>query len=106
MNMQELDSEYREKTDSELLRLAMNREQLTPEANVALSGELARRRIHSRTHLEAARLEEQDRLAENEKSIGTLGFFPSLELVGCVLGGRVDSTMPDRTLNGSRQPCS
>jgi len=65
MNRQELDSEYREKTDSELLRLAMNREQLTPEANVALSGELARRRIDSGTHLDAARLEEQDRQADN-----------------------------------------
>lgn len=76
MNMQELDSEYRDKTDSELLRLAMNREQLTPEANVALSGELARRRIDSGAHLDAARQEEQDRQAENERSIGTLGFFP------------------------------
>lgn len=76
MNIQELGEEYRDKTDKELLRLALTREQLTPEANVALTGELVRRRIESEAHLDAAQQEEQERKAENDRSLGTLGFFP------------------------------
>jgi len=37
--------EYRKKTDEDLLRLAQDRELLTPEANSALTDELARREI-------------------------------------------------------------
>jgi hypothetical protein len=37
--------EYRKKTDEDLLRLAQDRELLTPEANSALTDELARRKI-------------------------------------------------------------
>jgi hypothetical protein len=42
MNVQELGEEYRNKTDKELLRLALTPEELTPEANAALKSELAR----------------------------------------------------------------
>ena len=76
VNVQELGEEYRNKTDKELLRLALTPEELTPEANAALKSELARRRIDSRTHLDAARQEEEDRKAENDRSLGTLGFIP------------------------------
>jgi hypothetical protein len=79
MNVQELGEEYRNKTDKELLRLALTPEELTQEANTALKNELARRRIDGRTHLDAARQdrqEEEDRKAENDRSLGTLGFIP------------------------------
>jgi hypothetical protein len=75
MNIQELGEQYREKTDEELLRLALGREQLTPEASLALTGELARRGIASEARLEVARKDEQERKAENERSLGTLGVF-------------------------------
>ena len=45
MQIQELIDEYRKKTDEELLRLARDRDQLTPEAIAALTDELARRKI-------------------------------------------------------------
>jgi len=48
VNVQQLADEYGSKSDEELLRLALTSEQLTPEANVVLSGELARRGISSR----------------------------------------------------------
>ena len=76
MNTQQLEEEYRDKTDKELLRLALTPEQLTQEAKFALKGELARRRIDSAAHLDAARQEEQERKAENDRSLDTLGFFP------------------------------
>jgi hypothetical protein len=76
MNVQELGQEYRNKTDKELLRLSLTPEDLTPEANVALTSELARRRIDSKTHLDTARQEERERKAENDRSLGTLGFIP------------------------------
>jgi len=72
MNMEELGQGYRDKTETELLQLALNPEQLTPEANGALKSELARRRIDSAA-LDAARREEQERKAENDRSIGWLG---------------------------------
>lgn len=45
MDVQQLGEEYRSKTDKELLRLALNPDQLTSAAQVALTGELASRRI-------------------------------------------------------------
>jgi hypothetical protein len=42
MNVQELREQYREKTDEELLRLALARDELTPEANLTLTVELTR----------------------------------------------------------------
>jgi hypothetical protein len=76
MNVQELGEEYRNKADKELLRLALTPEDLTPEANVALKSELARRRIDSKMYLDTARQEEKERKAENDRSLGTLGFIP------------------------------
>lgn len=45
MQIHEYASGYQAKTDEELLRLAAERADLTPEASLALEGELARRRI-------------------------------------------------------------
>ena len=86
MNVQELGEEYRNKTDKELLRLALTPEDLTPEANVALTSELARRRIDSKTHLDTARQEERERKAENDRSLGTLGFIPHFGVEGMRFG--------------------
>ena len=45
MQIQELVAEYRKKTDEEIMRLALDREQLTPEGVSTLTDELARRKI-------------------------------------------------------------
>ena len=45
MQIQDLTKSYQAKTDEEILQLAANSEQLTPEAQSVLTGELARRRI-------------------------------------------------------------
>jgi hypothetical protein len=45
VEIQDLAKEFRSKTDEELLRLALEPEQLTPEANAVLNDELAHRRI-------------------------------------------------------------
>jgi hypothetical protein len=74
MNVQELGEEYRNKTDKELLRLALSPDQLTSEAQVALTTELAGRGIGGEANLEAARREEEERKAENDRQLGTLGF--------------------------------
>jgi hypothetical protein len=77
MNVQELGEEYRNKTSNELLRLALAPEQLTPVAQVALAAELATRRISGKASLDAARNEEEQRKAANNRELGTLGFvFP------------------------------
>jgi hypothetical protein len=56
VQFQELVNEYRKKTDEELLTLALDREQLTPEAVCALTDELARRKIaHERLKAEEER---------------------------------------------------
>jgi hypothetical protein len=77
MEVQELGEEYRNKTNKELLRLALTPEQLTPEAQVTLTAELATRGINGKANLDAARHEEEQRQAENDRELGTLGFvFP------------------------------
>ena len=74
MNVQELGEEYRNKSNKELLRLALTPEQLTPEAKGALTGELETRGINGKASLDAARHEEEQRKAENDRELGTLGF--------------------------------
>jgi hypothetical protein len=51
MQIQDLVSAYQTKTNEELLQLAAEPEQLTPEARSALTTELAKRRIDSSEHL-------------------------------------------------------
>jgi hypothetical protein len=58
VQIQELVDQYRKKTDEELLRLARDREQLTPEAGSALMDELAHRKV-SAVQLKAFSKEEE-----------------------------------------------
>jgi hypothetical protein len=51
MPIPDLAAAYQTKTDEELLHLAENPEQLTPEAHFALKSELAKRRIDSDARL-------------------------------------------------------
>lgn len=77
MNLQELAEQYRNKTKRELLRLALSPDALTSEAQVALTAELAARGLGGAASLEVARREEEERKAENDRELGTLGFvFP------------------------------
>ena len=64
--------EYRGKTDEELLRLALDPEQLIPEANAALNGELSRRQINNTERLGAFRGEEERRKEEQNRNPGRL----------------------------------
>jgi len=55
MQTDDLTKAYAAKADGELLQLATESEQLTPEARVALMAELAKRRIDSPEHLEVSK---------------------------------------------------
>ncbi len=72
MEVQELTNEYQSKTDEELLRLALDAVDLTPEANVVLNNELFRRGINSPERLSAFKEEEQQRKEEEHKEAGRL----------------------------------
>lgn len=72
MEIQDLAREFRGKTDDELLRLALEPEQLTPEANALLNDELARRRINKPERLNAFRDEEEQREQEERQKSGRL----------------------------------
>ncbi len=74
MNVQEIGEEYRNKTNKELLRLALAPDELTPEAKVVLTAELATRGINGEANLDTARHEEEAAKAENDRELGTLGF--------------------------------
>jgi len=73
--IQDFAKEYERKTDEELLRLALEREQLRPEANFALDNELARRRINSTELLSEFREEEEQRKQELSRDPGSLFVF-------------------------------
>lgn len=64
--------QYSAMGDEELLRLALDPEQLTPVAKAALRDEIARRRINSAEQLETFRGEEEERKQELRKETGTL----------------------------------
>ena len=72
MEIQDLIKEYETKTDDELLRLALDSEQLTPEATTALNNELAKRRINGSERLNVLRSERQHHEAERRKNPGSL----------------------------------
>lgn len=72
MEIQDLADEYQSKTDEELLRLALDAADLTPEANVLLNNELSRRGINSTERLTAFREEEEQRKSEERKETGSL----------------------------------
>ncbi len=72
MEIQKLAEESRDRTDDELLRLAVDSEQLIPEANAVLRDELARRRIGNTERLKAFREEEAQRIEEQSRDPGKL----------------------------------
>jgi hypothetical protein len=72
VEIQGLTEEYQSKTDEELLRLALDAADLTPEANVVLNNELSRRRVNSPERLAAFRVEEDQRREEERKEAGSL----------------------------------
>jgi hypothetical protein len=53
MHIEDLTREYSAKSDEELLRLAGESKELTETAQLALAGELAKRRINVAEHLES-----------------------------------------------------
>ena len=75
MEPQNLAEEYQGKTDEELLRLAVDAAQLTPEASAILNDELARRGIKGTERLSAFRAEEEQRKEEQSKDAGKLFVF-------------------------------
>jgi hypothetical protein len=72
VEIQDLAGQYQSRTDEELLRLALDAEQLTPEANAALNDELARRRINNAERLSAFREQEEQRKEEQSRNPGKL----------------------------------
>lgn len=72
MELPELAEEYQRKTDEELLRLALDRTQLTPEASSILNDEISRRRINSTERLGAFSAEEEQRKEEQWNDAGRL----------------------------------
>jgi hypothetical protein len=72
VEIQDLAGQYQSRTDEELLRLALDPEQLTPEANAVLNDELARRRINSAERLSAFREQEEQRKEEQRRNPGKL----------------------------------
>ncbi len=62
MHILDLAKAYESKTDEELLQLAMDSEQLTPDALAALRGELAKRRLDGAGHLNVQEESNQNRI--------------------------------------------
>ena len=77
MGMQELESQYQAKTDEELLRLVVELEQLTPEAQVQLHTELTKREISEARRGDFRAEKSQTRTEPTEGSKITF-LFPSL----------------------------
>ena len=75
MQVEDFARSYGTKTNEELLRLAMDSEQLTSEAIAALTSELAKRGINRAERLKAFREEEQQHEDEQAKNPGSLFFL-------------------------------
>jgi hypothetical protein len=80
MQIQDLARAYQTKTDEELAQLATESEQLTPEANSVLTGELARRRIGAAEHFKGKGRSDQGDI-ERPESLGPLS-RPESQTVG------------------------
>lgn len=78
MQIQDLARSYQAKTDEELVQLATNLEQLTPEARSALTGELTRRRIDVTEYLKAYTPEEQPSEKERTRGFSLLACPPGV----------------------------
>jgi len=72
MEIHDLAREYEAKTDDELLRLAADASDLTPEANMALNFELSKRRLNQSERMESFRRDELQRKEDLRKDPGKL----------------------------------
>ena len=72
LQVQDFLREYESRTDEGLLRLALERDHLTADANLALSSELSRRGLDGGEKLREFRAEEADRRKALERDMGTL----------------------------------
>ena len=68
----DLAQQYNAMSDEELLRLALDPEQLTPDASAVLKDVLTRRRINSTERLQAFRNAEEERKGEQRRETGAL----------------------------------
>jgi len=75
MEIDDLAQSYKEKSDDQLLRLALDPSDLTDEARLALSAELHTRGIDNPSQMAAFRLEEERSKEEQSKQIGHLGVY-------------------------------
>lgn len=73
MHIEDLTRDYRAKSDEELLRLAMELEELTPIAQTALTNELAKRRISVTEHL---KLLDEEELQPKLEQLGAHATLP------------------------------
>lgn len=94
--MQDLARQYQSMTDEELLRLALDAEQLTPEASAMLNDELARRRINNAERLSALREHEEQRKEVQSRNPGTLFVIHPLG-IGRKRFGKADRTYTPET---------
>ena len=95
MAIQDVTRGYEIKTDEELLRLALDQDQLTPEAAAALASELSRRGIDGTERLNSFR-EEEERKAEQDKKPRQL-FFIEPWGVGFRRFGKADCILLSKT---------
>ena len=71
MKVEEFAESYESKTDEDLLRLALHPEQLTPEATIALTNQLAKRRLGKPEQLKEFRESEKQRERKDELAKNT-----------------------------------
>ena len=96
MAIQDVTRGYEIKTDEELLRLALDQDQLTPEAAAALASELSKRGIDGTERLNSFREEEEERKAEQDKKPRPL-FFIEPWGVGFRRFGKADCILLSKT---------
>lgn len=75
LQLKDFAREYDSRSDEELLRLAIARAQLTPEADVALAAELSRRGLAGDEPLKQFEKEEQERARDQARDTGKLFFL-------------------------------
>jgi hypothetical protein len=78
MEIQDFIKEYETKSDEELLRLAVDSNQLTVEASYALSAELRHRHLDAKAQINDFEREENEQKQKQELDIGRLWFIHAL----------------------------
>ncbi len=77
MEIRDLAAQYQTQSDEELLQLALDPQQLTPEANALLRAELAKRHIHTDDRFNEFRVEKQQH-EEQDRSSKRASLFPTI----------------------------